>query len=282
MENSIPFELFRYQILPIDRFIQMNYLTEVSSMNELISRKNEFFFECIKETKDFSDNKRETITKKIHEDSEFILLKVAHNKSIRRETKDFRDEVIDSWPSILVAIWNDPEKQIIAVQKRTMAFSTCRSVVKMVLGAISKKLTFYGLTAIHEPLFEKQKFWSLLHKYDGKVKAVEFEMITPNMANISDSLADGLKDFAKNTNSTRNKLKLESDPGAPLHLSQDNEVLTGLVNYSSEGGGNISLKIEGVKKKYNTSKTVREVHLGPTEIQGSSDQITKVLKELMK
>ena len=91
-----------------------------------------------------------------------------------------------------------------------------------------------------------------------------------------------LQDFAKATNSTRNKLKLESDPEAPLHLEESNSTLQGLVDYSSEGGGNISLKVEGVKKTYNTSKTVKEVQLGDMEIQGSAQEVASVIKELLK
>ncbi|MFY0675715.1 MAG: hypothetical protein JXR18_00360 [Neptuniibacter sp.] len=276
------FELFRYQLLPIDRFLQGNLLTGVGSIDDLISRKNEFFSEAVLGTKNFSDNRHETITKKLYEQDGFFLLKIAHNKSIHRETKDFRDEVIDNWPSILVAIWNKPEKQYIAVQRRKTAFSSCEMVVKMIINAIASQLSHHHLRAIHEPLFEKQQFWSLLHQYEGRIKSVDFEIITPNMANISGSLSDDLKDFAKATNSTRNKLKIESDPEAHLHLEEDNRTLQGLVNYSSEGGGNISLKIDGVKKTYHTSKTVKEIQLGDMEIQGSADEVVSVIKELLR
>lgn len=102
------------------------------------------------------------------------------------------------------------------------------------------------------------------------------------MANISGSLSDDLKDFAKATNSARNKLKIESDPEAPLHLEEDNRTLQGLVNYSSEGGGNISLKIDGVKKIYHTSKTVKEIQLGDMEMQGNAEEVALVIKELLK
>ena len=280
--KSTAFELYRYQLLPIDRFLQGNLLTGVGSVEELISRKNEFFSEAIKGTKNFSDKRHETITKKLYEEDDFFLLRIAHNRSIHRETKDFRDEVIDNWPSILVAIWNHPEKQLFAVQRRTTAFSSSEVVVRMLINAISSQRAHHHLRAIHEPLFEKQHFWSLLHQYEGKIKSVEFEIITPNMANISGSLSDDLKDFAKATNSTRNKLKLESDPEAPLHLEESNNTLQGLVNYSSEGGGNISLKIDGIKKTYNTSKTVKEVQLGDMEIQGSAQEVASVIKELLK
>ncbi|MBC8798486.1 hypothetical protein H0S63_22150 [Shewanella algae] len=280
--KSTSFELFRYQLLPIDRFLQGNLLTGVGSIDELISRKNEFFSEAISGTKNFSDKRHETITKKLYEKDDFFLLRIAHNRSIHRETKDFRDEVIDNWPSILVAIWNHPEKQFIAVQRRSTAFSSCEVVVKMIVNSLSPQLGHHHLRAIHEPLFEKQQFWSLLHQYEGRIKSVEFEIITPNMANISGSLSDDLKDFAKATNSARNKLKIESDPEAPLHLEESNRTLQGLVNYSSEGGGNISLKIDGVKKTYHTSKTVKEIQLGDMEIQGNAEEVASVIKELLK
>jgi hypothetical protein len=280
--KSTPFQLFRYQLLPINRYLQGNLLTGVGSVEELISRKNDFFYEAVAGTKNFTDKRNETITKKLHQDKDFFLLKIAHNRSIHRETKDFRDEVIDSWPSILVAVWNHPDRQIIAVQKRSVAFSSCESVVKMILTAISPQLTHHHLRAIHEPLFERQQFWSLLHQYEGRVKSVEFEIITPNMANISGCLADDLKEFAKATNSVRNRLKIESDPEAPLYLEENNRVLQGLVGYSSEGGGNITLKIDGLKKKYNTSKTVKEIHLGEMEMQGDAESIASVIKELLK
>jgi hypothetical protein len=280
--KSTAFELFRYQLLPIDRFLQGNLLTGVSSIDELISRKNDFFSEAISGTKNFSDKRHQTITKKLYEEDDFFLLRIAYNRSIHRETKDFRDEFIDNWPSILVAIWNNPEKQFIAVQRRSTAFSSCEVVVKMIINAISSQLSHHHLRAIHEPLFEKQQFWSLLHQYEGKIKSVEFEIITPNMANISGSLSDDLKDFAKATNSVRNKLKIESDPDAPLHLEEGNRTLQGLVDYSSEGGGNISLKIDGVKKTYHTSKTVKEIQLGDMEIQGNAEEVASVIRELLK
>jgi hypothetical protein len=266
--------------------LQGNILTGISTVEELIARKNEFFSEAISEaisrTGAFSDQKHETITKKLLAQGHFFLLRIAHNKSIHLETKEFRNETIDHWPSILVAIWNEPDKQLIAVQKRTTAFSSCEVVVKMILGKLSNYLVQHHLRAIYEPLFEKKQFWSILDQYKGKVKFVEFEIVTPNMANISGTLPEELKEFAKQTNSIKNKIKIESDPEASLHLEKENSTLRGLVNYSSEGGGNISLKIEGIKKIYHTSKTVKEVTLGETQVQGNAEEVVKALKELFK
>lgn len=278
--KSAVFELYRYQILPIDRFLQGNLLTGVGSLDELISRKNEFFAEALLGASNFSGKRHDTLTKKLYSEDNFFLFRIAHNKSIHRETKDFRDEVIDNWPSILVAISNDPKIQLFAVQRRHTAFRSCDSVVKMIINSISTQLGSHHLCAIHEPLFEKQQFWSLLNKYEGKIKSVEFELITPNMANIHGSLSDDLKNFAKATNSVRNKLKIESDPEASLHLVEENSTLSGLVDYSSMGGGNISLKVNGLSKIYRTSKTVKEIQLSNVEVQGNSEDISNLVKEL--
>ena len=244
------FELFRYQLLPIDRYIQGNLLTGVATVEELIKRKNEFFADVLSGTNSFSNRKLETVTKRLYERDGFFLVKIANNRSIHRETREFKDELIDNWPAILVGIWNRPDKQLIAVQRRTSAFSSSEVVVKLILGKLSDQLRHHYLRAIHEPLFEKKQFWAILNQYQGKVKSVEFEIVTPNMANISGTLPEDLKEFARKTNSTRNKLKIESDPEAPLHLEESNRVLQGLVSYSSEGGGNIAVKIDGIKKKY--------------------------------
>lgn len=261
-------------------------MTGITTLEELIARKNEFFSDAISEAISragaFSDPKRETVTKELLAQDDFFLLKIAHNKSVLLETKEFRNEVIDNWPSILIAIWNEPDKQLIAVQKRTTAFASCEVVVKTILGKLSNYLVQHHLRPIYEPLFEKKQFWSILDQYKGKVKSVEFEIVTPNMANISGTLPEELKEFAKQTNSIKNKIKIESDPEASLHLEKENLALNGLVNYSSEGGGNISLKIEGIKKIYHTSKTVKEVTLGETQIQGNAEQIVEALKELLK
>lgn len=280
--KTTTFELYRYQLLPIDRYLQGDLLTGVSSIEDLIARKNEFFAEAIRGTSNFSGKRHETVTKKLYDKDDFFLLKIATNRSIHRETKEFKDELIDNWPSLYIGVWNHPDIQMIMVQKRTAAFANSETAVKMLISAISKQLSRHHLRTIEEPLFEKQKFWAIIDKYKGKIKSVEFEIVTPNMANISGTLPEDLKEFAKGTNTARSMLKISSDPEAPLHLEEENQTLQGLVEYTSKGGGNISLKIDGIKKKYHTSNTVKEVHIGETEIQGTAEELVKVLKEMLR
>jgi hypothetical protein len=77
-------------------------------------------------------------------------------------------------------------------------------------------------------------------------------------------------------------LKLESSPGAPLHLDKKNPTLKGLVDYSSEGGGNIAVKIDGISKKLHTEDTISEIDIGAIEMNGSGEFISKIMKDLLK
>src|SRR5690554_783193 len=99
--KSTSFELFRYQLLPIDRFLQGNLLTGVGSIDELISRKNEFFSEAIRGTKNFSDKRHQTITKKLYEEDDFFLVRIAHNRSIHRERSEEHTSELQSRPHLV-------------------------------------------------------------------------------------------------------------------------------------------------------------------------------------
>lgn len=103
------FELYRYQILPLDRFFQGDLVSGISSIEELLARKNELFASVVNDLGAFRSGRTETITKKLAAQEDFFLFKIAANRSIHRETKEFTDEYLDNWPSILVGIWNRPE-----------------------------------------------------------------------------------------------------------------------------------------------------------------------------
>lgn len=275
--KSSTFQVFRYQILPIDRYEQPGLFGREYGVDDLLEKKNDFFAEALSQQQDFSSEKHETPAQLLRKENDLFVFQVGHNKKINRETRDFRNEEIDNWPSTKVIVWNHPEKQYILVQKRTSAFSSCETVVKLILAKVNRYLGLKNLRVIHEPLFEKRSFWEKIEEIRGKIEAVKFEIITPNMANISGSLSEDIKRFAKATNSTRNELKIEAEPESSLVLERGDETLEGLVDYSSMGGGNISIKIRGIKAKFHTSKKVKEIYMDEVELSGNSASIKSLI-----
>ncbi|AMV72605.1 hypothetical protein DBW_2266 [Desulfuromonas sp. DDH964] len=283
MKNSeSQFEMFRYQLLPIDRYLQGDLFEDISTVEDLLKKKNNLFSRVLSSKKDFSNKKTQTATKLLLNTEDFFLFRIAANRSLHRETKEFKEEYLDNWPSILVAVWNDPEVQIVAVQKRTSAFQHTETVVKLILDGIRSSLAGYHLRAIHEPMVERKVFWQIVEKYYNKIQKIEFEFITPNMANISGNLPESLKEFAKAANSVKNKLEIEADPDSSLHIEKNNNTISSLADYTSDGGGNVALKVRGLSKKINTSKTIKHVEVSELSLQGTAEEVAEILKELMK
>ena len=102
------------------------------------------------------------------------------------------------------------------------------------------------------------------------------------MANISNTLSDTLKGLAKDTNSSQSNLQLRSDPASSLDLDPKDATVQGLVDYTSEGGGDISIKIKGFRKNIQTSRSIREIELDYLQLSGSPEQVAGIVRELLK
>jgi hypothetical protein len=102
------------------------------------------------------------------------------------------------------------------------------------------------------------------------------------MANISNTLSETLKDLAKDTNSSQSSLQLKSDPASALDLDPEDQTVQGLVEYTSEGGGDISIRVKGLRKRIQTSNSVREIEMDDLQLSVSPDQVAATLRALLK
>lgn len=282
MRRSIArFHLYRYQLLPVNRHFQGD-LYGASTIEDLLAQKNKIFSAALASPGAFDGSRTHTATQKLSEIDNFLLFRIAANRSLQHETRDFQAEIIDNWPKILLVIWNAPDKQLIAVQHRINAFKDTESVLKIVFDSIEPVLSKNQLTAIWEPLYEKKVFWDLIEKHKGKIQEVDFELVTPNMANISEVLPENLRQFAKRTNAVKSHIAIASDGASALKIDHNDPVVNALVDYSSEGGGDIAIRLAGIKKKIHTSRSVREVSIDEAVLQGTPDNVASILRELLK
>ncbi|MFW5871645.1 MAG: hypothetical protein ACOCUT_00915 [bacterium] len=281
--KSLLFQIYRYQILPISQTLQLSLLEDQpKSIEELIKRKNKYFFETITNVDNFSYSHTETIHKVKYSDDNFILLLIGANRSIDRSTKDFKIEHLDNWPSVLVAISNKPDIQKVAVQIDKHVFSNTSTVIKLLEENINARLKTYQLRSYFESIFEPKTFWDIVETYSGKITQTNFELISPNMANISDSLEIELGPLHKNTNTVRTNLELNSPPDSVLTLQKGDKTVDSLVDYSSKGGGNISLRVKGLNKKIHTSNNAKEISIDEMEIQNATPkELSNIFRNLL-
>lgn len=181
-----------------------------------------------------------------------------------------------------MVINNQPDVQLIAISRNKKAYSSCGVVAKILQDNFQRLLHQYGLNIQIEALFERNQFWDLIEQYSGKIISVKFELISPNMANISNALELDLAKLNEDTNSHRTDLKLNSGEGSTLEVNENNILINSLVDYSAEGGGDIELKMKGVKKTIRTSKTVRELSVDEFSAKNlSPDMLTMIFEKLL-
>ena len=278
-EKKIDFELYRYQILPIDR--QLSIFNEYArDLDELIAKKNDIFYDEILKIEEWKYKNTIIKARKEYDKNNFLLFKFAPKRNTKIEDENFKEADIDTWPSVLMAIWNDKDIQTIAVQNKKDAFAHTRTAVSVLVDNINSRLLEKNLKIHFEAIFKKDAFWSIVSKYDKKISNVRFELITPNMANISKHLSDELKDFTKNTNTARTKFEIEAEKGASLHIDSSNIQVQNMVEYASNGGGNISFRVKGLKKIINTNASISSTSIDELELSTSSPEVVvEILKK---
>ncbi|HWQ89347.1 MAG TPA: hypothetical protein VN374_05190 [Desulfitobacteriaceae bacterium] len=203
--------------------------------------------------------------KVVYEGSDCALYKFAVCRPIMRETEDFTEEQIPNWPSFYVFVWNDPEKQYIAVQVKKSAFGDTLVVAKVLINAVNVSLHDRLLRAHIEELFDHYEFWDVADKNAGNIRDVRFEIVTPNMSNISAVLDDEYKSFVASTNTVSTIVDIKADEDSSIIVDKDNPRLSALVSYASEGGGKVSLGIKGYHKR---------VYMKGAKVQLDIDEMT--------
>ena len=249
MSKNIVFRAYRYQLLPLDRN-ETKDLYHDYSVEEIIRYKNQFFAKAL----DFlpkTTHKKINLNISVEEIGEELLkIQIAPSRPLTRETHDYKQEKVENWPHIQAYVLNNPNDQFLIIQDRVNSFSNTDVVANIILRGTRSSLDKAGLSLQIEPLFNKAYFWDLVDQYSNKIIWVEFEFITPHMSNISKTLANTLKNLGKETNAVREQLTLRSDPSSSLDISKKNTTIQGLVDYTSQGAGDIKLKIKGIRKSF--------------------------------
>lgn len=281
MSTHTIFQAYRYQLLPLDRN-ETKDLYHQYSAKEIIDRKNYFFAEALRFLPKTGTRKVETTITITDLEQDLFKIELAPSRPLTRETYESKREKVENWPHIEAYILNKPDDQLLIIQDRTAAFANTDTVAKIILRGTRHALENIGLSLHIEPLFNKEYFWSLVRDYGNRIAWVEFEFVTPNMANISQNLADTLKNLGKQTNAVREQLTLRADSASSLDISPRNKTIKGLAEYTSQGAGEIKLKIKGIRKTFQTSNSRREVHLSGVEITASATDIAQIIRDALQ
>lgn len=284
--TKIKFELFRYQLLTSDQKT-VQFFSDMKPAEDVREKKNEYFFEALSSINEWKDpvKKLEIISETIYSDDDLYVCKIGARKTLKYTDENFQENTTDDWPHVTVVVNNKPNVQIIAVSPNNKAFSSSNRVVDVMMKTLQDILKSYGLVVYADPLFDKKRFWEIVEKHKGKIYSVKFEMISPNISNIRKTLYKQVLLARDECNAKKTLVELEADKGAALTLNEDNEYISGMVDYSSEGGGEIKIRARG-ERVITTKKQPRSVTVSvrDEDTQGDffKETATKLFDKLKK
>ena len=275
------FHSYRYQILPVSQELQLGLDGTITSIEDLKKHKNEFFAEALRAVNAFMYPRATVIHQVVVRDADLTVLRLGVERDLQRQRRDFTTEPVEHWPDTWVAIDNRPHIQKCIIQKQG-GFQHTRTVAKILEDTLNERLQHYQLACVFEPIYGTSVFWDLIERFTGRITQIEFELISPNMSNLSEALTVDLKTLTRETSTQRTRLQLNSDPKAALTPTRDDAMISGLVDYASTGGGDIMLRARGVKRKMHTAKGITEISIDEVELQGTDpDGLAKSFRKLV-
>lgn len=276
------YDLYRYQLLPAPEFQSDLFEGRPLSSDELRAQKNGLFFTTLNEISDFSHRGFATTKKILLRSDTVVIFKIGIQKTVDRDTKELTKEKVESWPNVTVIVDNSPDVQAIAVSRNPRAFSSSRVLIEHLSRVIGSRLKAKGLTIEIREQFNSADFWTVVTENEGKVQRIRFEMVSPNMANISGALEVDLRSLNRDTHSQRVDIELNAPAGSALAVETSNPLINGCVDYASRGGGDIAIKIQGLRKEVRTSMSVKTIEIESLEIQGEPEKVCTEIRRILQ
>lgn len=255
------FEIYRYQLLPIMQ--QQFSLFDVKlSPDELREQKNQLMEEVLssitlwKSVKSYLDLASEVL----YNNNNWYIFRLARKKDLKRSTRNFLEEEIDDWPQVIVLINNEPSTQAICVSVNKKAFTNTAQVIKIIEENIVDLLSERGLSIQINPTFYKNDFWKMIDESKGDIYSLKFEFISPNMSNLHKSVILDLKSARDRYNSQRTSVEFSVDKNienASINVDPSDSEIQNMVDYVSEGCGDIYLKRRKIKSTLNMKNNIR-------------------------
>ena len=141
--RNIRFYVYRYQILPTDRFYEGDLFNQdITSVDELLARKNILFPEALNSLENIIIPRSEgsKLTKIPCKEKDFFVMKISVNRPKKIEQINFKITKTPNWPSFYFNLWNDDQKQYILIEEKEEAFNNTYTFVHLFTEAINLKL----------------------------------------------------------------------------------------------------------------------------------------------
>ncbi|MEC4049573.1 hypothetical protein OX284_009050 [Flavobacterium sp. SUN046] len=275
------FRIFRYHLSPLSKQntnLTIDGKSKRFTEQEIKTNKN-IFFEKILNSIDFYNNKRKILKIELNE-NDFFVIKLANKKYVNI-VENFTQKDIPTEPFVYILIYNNKDVQKIAISHNSDAFSSPTVVKNILFRELDKNLNKYGLTIQIEELYHKEAVWRMIGAHKNELKSLEIKYVKPNLAEISSSLPENFKKLTEMVNSQESSINLKAPSNGTLEkIDKNNVVIKGLIDYTSQGAGNVKIGIKGYKKKISSKDTPVEIDIEEAVFEGKPDEVIEAIKHI--
>ena len=265
------FETFRYQLV-VDKTMPINMFEKYETAAQVRADKNNIFQKVITANDfEFKGGSSELTSKFLYTDDVMSYYRLGVKRTTTLYGADLTPHSEDNYPNFIIAFNNDPTVQKIAIQTNSAAFHDVNTVSNIIQETLEQQLKAYNLSFFTEPIYDKQEFWKIIKKYPKKITQLTFDLISPNMANITKNLQIDLKQLYEDTNTHKTKVELNADKESYLDVKPESKFVNSLVDYSADGGGNIFMRVMGVRKLLHTAQSPVEFNIEKQLLDGDID-----------
>lgn len=265
------FETFRYQLV-VDKTLPMNMFEKYETAADVRADKNNIFQRVITgDNFEFKGASSALTTKFLYSDDTMSYYRLGVKRTTTLYSQDLSPHNEDNYPNFIIAFNNDPTVQKIAIQNNTAAFKDVKTVSNIIQETFEAQLKPFNLSLYAEPIYNKQEFWNIVRKYPKKITQLTFDLISPNMANITKNLQLNLKQLYEDTNTHKTKVELNADKESYLEIKEESKFVNSLVDYSADGGGNIYMRVAGIRKLLHTAQSPEEFNIDKQLLDGDID-----------
>lgn len=274
--------IYTYQFSPI-RSSAGNLFNEFDiDLDDAMTRKQDLFEDILlHENIKFTRKNKEYGHKIIYQNEHIIVLKLANTKSVKLE-EDFKKHKQYHYPSCQVIIDNRFGIQHIAIEENSNAFTDTESVCSILECTFRKYLKKYRLYIDIQKEFQYSEFWNTIKEYPTGITMVRFHFLYPNLPRVWESVNNLISNASKTTNSKQTTFEFKSKQEENLELSEDSQMLQGLVKASADSGNQITLKARKLKTLITTGKTNKSIEIDDLEILLSSDMFSRIGAQLIE
>ena len=244
----IRFTIYTYLFKPIYEPEEPELFSPAVNVDESFEKKQELFgsFFNMKNEMKFSRKNQQFEHIVVAQSEGIIVMRLANNTQQVHELNFNRWKEEDQ-PSLYVLIDNRKDKQVIAIENRTQAFSDTKTVADIMQDTLNHYLFGHRLELSINAKFHTHEFWDVVREYEQGIASVTFKFPYPNLPEISDMVGEFYTDLARRTN-TEPKTTLTAPTKEKAVLDPGDLVLDAMIRAASASGKQIMMRPKGVRK----------------------------------